>query len=75
MVASLRIPENRSHASVNCACAAATAKADNVAAQLPEAPEPHVTKGYCAWGYGEQDRAKAGAEFAAAAERVRAELK
>jgi hypothetical protein len=48
-------------------CAAATAKANSVESQFPEAPEPHVTKGYCAWGYGDQDRAKAGAEFAAAA--------
>jgi hypothetical protein len=48
-------------------CAAATAKANAVEAEFPEAPEPHVTKGYCALGYGEQDRTKAGAEFIAAA--------
>jgi tetratricopeptide (TPR) repeat protein len=48
-------------------CPAAIAKANAVEAEFPEAPEPHVTKGYCAWGYGDQDRPKAGAEFAAAA--------
>ncbi len=48
-------------------CAAAIARANIVEAQFPAAPEPHVTKGYCAWGYGDQDHAKAGTEFAAAA--------
>jgi hypothetical protein len=48
-------------------CAAATAKANAVEARFPEAPEPNVTKGYCAWGYGDKDQSLAAKEFAAAA--------
>jgi hypothetical protein len=50
-------------------CATAVAAADSVSARYPEAPEPHVTKGYCAWGWGEKSQEKAATEFLAAAKK------